>query len=297
MVLILLTSVNLVSATTKSQTNTDTITLTVTVNGLVADNTETLTLTVSINSANVNIGTNNNTLTLSVTENVNAGPFNGLENVSLELSEVWLGAHYFINWTITPRDNPYLTNINYTYECQLFAVNEAGSYTPSTGSTVAIYFDTSAYLTTKTTDGNGNFTYWAIVPLNGNHNWDFVIYVDGSWVSTVIKFIYFEQYGSPPSGPPSGGGGYLPPIPTNLDFWLNGLIAFLPALILIAVFMFFGHSLAGNIGAVGGFVAGIFVDCAVSFLPQFVLFFIILVGILFVMYKLKGGNSGGNGQA
>jgi hypothetical protein len=216
------------------------------------------------------------------------------ENIYLE-TLVSLGEFNLdVLMSYTPNDYPQLTTKNYTYDCAVYDL-DLEEFIPYC--VVLIKFD-EVQITQKHCDEFGEFIFWIIVNTMGNHHFSFVIYASDEtesftqYIGTVFKDVYFENYGGGGQGG-GGGGGWIPTPPTDISVWINGLVAYLPAIIIIAIFMFFGSLLAGTIGILGGLIAGIFVDVSVAFLPQYILFFIILVGILIGIYKFKKPSNGG----
>lgn len=132
------------------------------------------------------------------------------------------------------------------------------------------------------------------------HTWSFTLYDEGEEVGIIWKDTEYAEGGpGPGDDPPPGPGPTIPELPTEPGS-LFVVFDYLPLMVVFGVFGFSGMLLVGRIGILFGAVAALFVTTAMGTLPSWVLFFVILVTILVVVFKLKSGGSnvtveGGNG--
>lgn len=188
--------------------------------------------------------------------------------------------HIELTWYWIPMGTLYQSQ-NYTYYCTL---TEAGI--PQEAE-VHIIFD-DYYLIDKTSNASGQFEFWAIVNSAGIHEWSFIIYQDNDLVYLIYEELDYVESGLPdpdPSGPP-----VIIDLPTDPGS-LFVVFDFFPLMAVFGIFGFVGTLLVGRIGILFGGIAALMLTTAMGTLPLYVLFFLILITILVVVYKLKMGGS------
>lgn len=206
------------------------------------------------------------------------------DNLYIYLYSGLAESSWSISWSISPDDNPLLTNKNYTYYCE---VRKEGALQDAE---IFIKFD-GVNFAVKESSG-GEFSFWSIVSESGYHTWSFLIYQSGDWKATFTKTKFYEQFGNPEEED-GEEGGWIPSFPTTVDLSAFGNIV--PIIVVIGFFAWAGHLLMGMWGLMGGFVGGLFVMANFGDMPMYILYFVILIAILTLVYKLRQPSISMNG--
>lgn len=251
-----------------------------------AESDESLELSLSISGFGVTTSTLTEDMDLSLL--VASGPeFHTsrwfIESLGLSL-DLGVGVPYNLMWTWDPFDQPKLTGKNYTYECYIGIQG-----TPSEGLDIVIRFEGS-YVTEKTSNATGEFVFWAVVGSPGMHTWSFTIYDEGVEEAIIYKDTEYVEGGPGPDPEPDPTPPPIPPLPTEPGS-LFGVFDYLPVMVVFGLFGFIGNLLIGRVGVLFGAVAALFLTAAMGTLPTWLLYFVILVTILVVVFKLKSGGS------
>ena len=227
---------------------------------------------------------------------VGSGPGTGLitgypiQALGLKLDFMVGSGDWRILWDWIPTDPVKFVGANYTYRgtISLLGLEQEAR--------LVIAFE-GFPLTEKYSNSTGQFKFWAVVNSPGYHTWTITIYQDGVFKAAVYKDEFYEPEGPPGPEDPEDPIIDLPTEPGSLFMVLD----FLPVMTVFGMFGFIGMLLVGRIGILFGGIAALAITTAMGTIPMWVTFFLILVTIIVVVFKLKGvGGSnvtvnGGNG--